>query len=405
MQTMQTGIMLVNNWTEDVNDILDKIRINSIVLSNEHKKTYFMLSSRIKWFRVPVIFLSALGSVFGIGLAPYLPQLLISEICSVMSLVVGLIGSLELFLAISTKMENELVQSKELYLLAIEIQKTLLLDIENRNGDGMAYLEDKFNVYSKLIENSYLLECKIMDELTPLPSDFQSKIIVKCSNLSSGTPPMFHSQAILNNCRKIFPASPAVNDLPRPKSVKMSSSKESKRSRDDPAKEDPVLTGSRLSRRNVKSNSDPETYEKRIGQRAAAPCSLRDLQSKEGEGHSTETLHRNMGMSRRSLVRLVSSEPLPTGFHHKRNSIREPISHLPIVIPQLDWSDTPSSDEKMPDHRHIWFTPFHEKTQSCDRKPVSNSMIRCAKSDPKLYDTYSMKGISEFSESRMPSSA
>jgi hypothetical protein len=93
-----------------------------------------------------------------------------------MSLVVGLIGSLELFLAISNKMENELVQSKELYLLAIEIQKTLLLDIKNRNGDGMAYLEDKFNMYSKLIENSYLLECKILDELTPLPSKFQENI-------------------------------------------------------------------------------------------------------------------------------------------------------------------------------------------------------------------------------------
>jgi len=165
-----------NNWTADVNDILDKIRINSIVLSNEHKSTYFKLSSRIKWFRVPVILLSALGSMFGMGLNPYLPQLVITELCSVMSLVVGLIGSLELFLAISNKMENELVQSKELYLLAIEIQKTLLLDIKNRNGDGMAYLEDKFNMYSKLIENSYLLECKILDELTPLPSKFQENI-------------------------------------------------------------------------------------------------------------------------------------------------------------------------------------------------------------------------------------
>jgi hypothetical protein len=165
-----------NNWTADVNDILDKIRINSIVLSNEHKSTYFKLSSRIKWFRVPVILLSALGSMFGMGLNPFLPQLVITELCSIMSLVVGLIGSLELFLAISNKMENELVQSKELYLLAIEIQKTLLLDTQNRNGDGMAYLEDKFNMYSKLIENSYLLECKILDELTPLPTKFQENI-------------------------------------------------------------------------------------------------------------------------------------------------------------------------------------------------------------------------------------
>ena len=217
------GVLLINNWTSDVNDILDKIRINSIVLSNEHKKTYFLLSSRIKWFRIPVIFLSALGSIFGIGLSPYLQQLLISEVCSVMSLVVGLIGSLELFLAISTKMENELVQSKELYLLAIEIQKTLLLDIENRNGDGMAYLEDKFNVYSKLIENSYLLECKIMDELTPLPNKYQSKIVSK--QVSSDSPPksMQHrfSKQLNNNMNilrhQVAPLlSPRSNDVPFP---------------------------------------------------------------------------------------------------------------------------------------------------------------------------------------------
>ena len=173
------------SWTKDVNDILDKIRINSIILSNEHKKTYFILAGRIKWFRIPVIFLSAIGSIFGIGLGSYMEQKILSAVCSVMSMIVGLIGSLELFLAISHKMENELVQSKELYLLAIEIQKTLLLNIENRNGDGTTYLEDKFNVYSKLIEKSYLLECKIMDELTPLPTNYHSNSTVEKNNTFS----------------------------------------------------------------------------------------------------------------------------------------------------------------------------------------------------------------------------
>lgn len=161
------------NWTDDVNNVLDKIRVNSITLSNEHKKTYFVLASYIKWFRVPVIFLSAAGSILGMALVPHLPQTVVTVTCSVISMSVGLIGSVELFLGIGNKMESELVQSKELYLLAIELQKTLLLDPLNRNGDGIAYLEDKFNVYSKLIENSYLLESRIIDELTPLPNEFR----------------------------------------------------------------------------------------------------------------------------------------------------------------------------------------------------------------------------------------
>jgi hypothetical protein len=178
----------VNGWTNDVNEVLDKIRVNSIKLSNEHKKTYFIMASYVKWFRVPVIVFSAVGSVLGIGLSPYLTQLVISEICSIISMVVSLIGSLELFLAISTKMENELVHSKELYLLSIEIQKTLLLDYSHRNGNGMAYLEEKFGVYSKLIENSHLMECRIIDELTPLPNEFQSKLERAISDSSPSTP-------------------------------------------------------------------------------------------------------------------------------------------------------------------------------------------------------------------------
>jgi hypothetical protein len=178
----------INGWTNDVNEVLDKIRVNSIKLSNEHKKTYFIMASYVKWFRVPVIVFSAVGSVLGIGLSPYLTQLVISEICSIISMVVSLIGSLELFLAISTKMENELVHSKELYLLSIEIQKTLLLDYSHRNGNGMAYLEEKFGVYSKLIENSHLMECRIIDELTPLPNEFQSKLEQAISDSSPSSP-------------------------------------------------------------------------------------------------------------------------------------------------------------------------------------------------------------------------
>lgn len=298
MQTMQTGVMLVNNWTGDVNDILDKIRINSIVLSNEHKKTYFLLSSRIKWFRVPVIFLSALGSVFGIGLSPYLPQLLISEICSVMSLVVGLIGSIELFLAISTKMESELVQSKELYLLAIEIQKTLLLDIENRNGDGMAYLEDKFNVYSKLIENSYLLECKIMDELTPLPNEFQSKIPAKHSgdaNRSGKMPARRSKQAILdinmmrNRQRQVAPDSPSSPISP------LTSDTNSPVKRADPDVELPR----------------PVSIQRNLRRTGTAPN------------------ERQMVVSRRSMLRMVASDP-------PRNSHPQPPIRNSIILPQED---------------------------------------------------------------------
>ena len=180
---MDDIIIHVNNWSDDVNMILEKIRINSILLSNEHKKSYFLLASKLKWFRIPMIMLSTMGSVIGVGLPKYISIETVGIVCSILSLIVSLIGSLELFLAIGTKMESELIQSKELYLLAIEIQKTLLLDNKHRNGDGIAYLEDKFNMYSKLIEHSQLLECRIIDELTPLPEEYVKRVIPSMMDL------------------------------------------------------------------------------------------------------------------------------------------------------------------------------------------------------------------------------
>lgn len=188
-----------NNWTADVNYILDQIRINSIVLSNQHKKSYFALASKLKWFRIPMILLSTVVSVFNVGLPTYVKQITVNQICSIISLFVGFIGSLELFLAIGTRMENELVQSKELYLLAIEIQKTLLLEIANRNGDGIAYLEDKFNTYSKLIENSQLLDSKVVDMLTPIEETQIRRVLPNIdiksdsSNTNSNQPSPFNS--------------------------------------------------------------------------------------------------------------------------------------------------------------------------------------------------------------------
>ena len=39
----------------------------------------------------------------------------------------------------------------------------------NRNIDGRTYLDEKYQIYIKLVENSTLLRRKINDNLTPTP--------------------------------------------------------------------------------------------------------------------------------------------------------------------------------------------------------------------------------------------
>tara|TARA_A100001035_G_scaffold99594_1_gene77988 strand:+ start:174 stop:560 length:387 start_codon:yes stop_codon:yes gene_type:complete len=103
-----------------------------------------------------------------VGLQPYLEQGIISASTCLVSLLCGIIGSIELYLTIQQQMETELLTSKEYYLLGIDIYKVLSLSIENRNMDIKAYLEETFSKYQKLIEKSCVISKKIVDKLTPL---------------------------------------------------------------------------------------------------------------------------------------------------------------------------------------------------------------------------------------------
>ena len=79
-------------------------------------------------------------------------------------------------------MEDELVCSKDFYLLAIDIYKILSLSAENRNIDGKSYLDEKYQTYIKLVETSNLLTKTISDHLTPLPNDANKIVISSSSN-------------------------------------------------------------------------------------------------------------------------------------------------------------------------------------------------------------------------------
>jgi len=162
---------LSETWTEDVLTVLNNIRINSILLSKYHKDHYLILQGKLRYFRIPIIILSAISSLFNLGLAQYMTPQDIALLCAILSLITGLIGSIELYLQLQRSMENSLVHSRDFYLLAVEIQKCLLLSNENRNGDAVTYLNFKFNDYTRLIETSNIINSEITDELTPIPID------------------------------------------------------------------------------------------------------------------------------------------------------------------------------------------------------------------------------------------
>jgi hypothetical protein len=157
-------------WTPEVEDILEKLRINCVNLSEYHRKRYYHFKGYGKYFRIPLILLASINSTASVGLQPVLEQQYISGITCLIGMAMGVLGAIELYLGIQSSMELEIKQSKEFYTLACDIYKTLALRRDNRSEDGKEYLNKKYSYYLKLCEASNLLKRKLStDMLTDIP--------------------------------------------------------------------------------------------------------------------------------------------------------------------------------------------------------------------------------------------
>ena len=148
-------------WSDGIEFALNEIKTKSFNNSNYHKQNYYFFKGYLKYFRIPTIILSGMNSVFSVGLQPYLPQVIISVLCCLISLICGIIASVELFLGIQNMMEKELITSKEFYILSSDIFKTLSVERKYRTLDGNIYLNNIHTKYCNLIEQCNLLNKKI----------------------------------------------------------------------------------------------------------------------------------------------------------------------------------------------------------------------------------------------------
>jgi len=160
---------LANDWTEDLDALLEKIRLNATEMTHYHAERYINMRSYLKWFRIPTIFMATLGIFTSQGLSEYLEQRWVNLINTGLAIATGLINSIELFLGVQRSMETELSASKEFYVLSTDIYKMLSLATSNRMVSGKSFLDDKYSHYIKLVQNSSLADNHIVDRLIPIP--------------------------------------------------------------------------------------------------------------------------------------------------------------------------------------------------------------------------------------------
>jgi len=158
------------DWSEDIEKILENIRINSIVLSSYHKERYYHYKGHLKYFKLPLIILSSITSIASVGLSGYMPQTTISLTTCLLSLTSAILASIELYLGIQKNMEQELIASRNFLLLGYNIYKVLSLKTEHRVEKGRIFLDEIYNEYIKLVENANLIKSKkVKDALAEIP--------------------------------------------------------------------------------------------------------------------------------------------------------------------------------------------------------------------------------------------
>ena len=148
------NIPIENTWTTNIERILDKLRINCCQLSNFHKYKYKYCKGQIKWFRLPIITITSINTFASVGLQEHLRQETISIITSVLSLIIGIITGIEMFMKYQDKMESELATHKEYYRISVDIFKMISIDRQHRKVTGKDFLEEKFGEYEKIKSRS-----------------------------------------------------------------------------------------------------------------------------------------------------------------------------------------------------------------------------------------------------------
>ena len=167
-----------SKWSTDIEDVLQCIAYNSGLMSAHHKLQYEILIGHLLWYKVPIIFISSLNSVFAIGLNTYIEQNIVSTITCLLSLLCACISSTELYLSIQRRSDAELMSYKAFYLLSLKVNSVLKLNRENRSGDGDIFLTTCMNEYASLFENSQVNGLGQLDKLVGL-KDTTLNVLVK----------------------------------------------------------------------------------------------------------------------------------------------------------------------------------------------------------------------------------
>jgi len=169
----------LDGWSKDIETILDNLLDNVNKLQEQHRQRYLQSQSLLVFFRIPLIILSSLNSVFSVGLTNYMEQNIVSTLNCLISLICACISSVELFLNINKNMEASLQSYHGYKLLGIKISSCRKLNREHREKNAIGFLNECISEYKNLLEQSTVLLTDLDDKLLDYKAETKNMLIFK----------------------------------------------------------------------------------------------------------------------------------------------------------------------------------------------------------------------------------
>jgi len=140
-----------------VDRLLDKIRLNSVYLTNKHINNHLYYKHSKKWFEIPTIILSVFAGSFSEGADSFAQQETISVINCSISMVITILASIKICMKIQENQQAEQELTIQFKILALDIFKILSLPQTDRGIDELVYLNKVHEKYITLVQNSAIL--------------------------------------------------------------------------------------------------------------------------------------------------------------------------------------------------------------------------------------------------------
>jgi len=163
----------MTDWTNNQEDFLKRLHLECHTLSEYNRKQFISYSKINQRFSIPILVISGVNSLFAVSTQNFILQDYISLTNACLSLFCGILGSIQLYMKIDTKIHTFIVCSHEFNKLSYRISKELSLEREVRLTDGKQFLLECFNEFNTILDKQETKEKKLNDFLLLSATDVE----------------------------------------------------------------------------------------------------------------------------------------------------------------------------------------------------------------------------------------